>query len=251
MISTAFCGLAIGCQQAGPQTEEAPSTTDEFAWQTEQFADIRILRYQVPGFENLTLQQKELVYYLTQAGLAGRDIIYDQNYRHNLKIRRALETIISNYTGIKDDQFKAVETYAKRVWFSNGIHHHYSNLKFKPEFTEEYFTGLMLATGASLPYEALQAMFNPNVDAKKVDKAEGVDLIEASAVNFYGPNLTQAEVEAFYAAQTSKDDPRPISHGLNSQLVKNENGQIEERVWKVDGMYGKAIAQVIYWLGKA
>lgn len=251
MITTAGL-LVMGCQQPSQtESEEAAAPADTFAWQTEQFADIRILRYQIPGFDQLTPQQKELVYYLTQAGLSGRDIIYDQNYRHNLSIRRALETIISKYQGPQDNNYLKVVEYAKRVWFSNGIHHHYSNLKFQPEFTVEYFTGLMVATGATMPAEALQAMFNPAIGPKKVDKSEGVDLITASAVNFYGKGITQAEVEAFYGKMANPSDPRPISHGLNSQLVRNAKGQLEERVWKQGGMYGAAIDKIIYWLEKA
>lgn len=243
--------FACGEPKEKAQTEEKKES-DEFVWQTEQFADIKIIRYQIPGFEKLSLQQKKLVYYLTQAGYAGRDIIWDQNYRHNLEIRTALENIVKNYAGSKEgSDWDNFMVYTKRVWFSNGIHHHYGMNKFKPEFSREYFESLLSETNSSLSNEALEAIFDPNVDAKKVNLDPSKDLVQASAVNFYDPSLTEAEVDAYYNSRMLKGDEEPISYGLNTKVVKNEDGSISEEVWKVDGMYGKAIEQIIYWLDLA
>ncbi|WP_138433741.1 dipeptidyl-peptidase 3 family protein [Winogradskyella algicola] len=223
---------------------------DKFDFNVEQFADIKILRYQIPGWENLSLKEQKLVYYLTQAGLAGRDIMWDQNYRHNLKIRKALENVYTTYSGDKNSKdWNAFETYLKRVWFSNGIHHHYSNDKLKPEFSKDYLNELFLATNTKLDGEAFDVIFNDK-DTKKVNQAKGVDNVALSAVNFYGPNVTNADVEKFYAAKKSPDPNRPLSFGLNSQLVK-ENGVLKERVYKSGGLYGSAIDEIIKWLEKA
>lgn len=221
----------------------------DFNYVAEQFADIKILRYRVPGFDQLSLKQKKYVYYLTQAGYAGRDITYDQNYRHNLKIRRALENIYQKYTGDKTTtDWKDFETYLKRVWFANGIHHHYSSDKFKPEFSKAYFDSLLKGTGTELKGEAYEVIFN-NKDNKKVNLNVAKDLVKGSAVNFYDPELTTKDVENFYGK--IKVDPKmPIEIGLNSKLVK-ENGVIKEKVWKSGGMYGAAIDKIIYWLEKA
>ncbi|WP_431158760.1 dipeptidyl-peptidase 3 family protein [Winogradskyella poriferorum] len=222
----------------------------EFDYNVEQFADLKILRYKIPGWDKLTLKEQKLVYYLTEAGLAGRDIMWDQNYRHNLKIRRALEQVYTEYTGDKTtDDWKNFEIYLKRVWFSNGIHHHYSNDKIKPDFTKDYLNELFLATSTKLDGEAFDVIFNDK-DSKKVNQAKGVDNVALSAVNFYGPDVTNEDVINFYKTKTSPDPDRPLSHGLNSQLVK-EDGALVERVYKLDGLYGSAIEEIISWLGKA
>jgi len=228
-------------------TQEEPKVETAFNFNVEEFADIKILRYQIPGWEKLTLKEQKLVYYLTQAGLAGRDIMWDQNYRHNLKIRKALENVYTNYKGDKTaDNWLAFETYLKRVWFSNGIHHHYSNDKLKPEFSQDYLKEIMSATNTTLAGEAFDVIFNDQ-DAKKVNQAKGVDNVLESAVNFYGPNVTNADVESFYEKMKSPDPKKPLSYGLNSQLVK-EDGVLKERVYKSGGLYGSAIDQIVKWL---
>jgi dipeptidyl-peptidase-3 len=219
----------------------------EFNYLVEQFADLKILRYQIPGFEALTLKEQKLVYYLTQAGLVGRDIMWDQNYRHNLKIRKSLENVYTSYQGEKEsDDWKNFETYLKRVWFSNGIHHHYSNDKIKPDFSKEYLIQLLKDTNTSLEGEALDVIFNDK-DSKKVNQAKGADNVLLSAVNFYGPDVTNADVESFYAQKKSPNPKKPLSYGLNSQLVK-ENGILKERVYKSGGLYGSAIDEIVKWL---
>ena len=228
-------------------TQEEPKVETAFNFNVEEFADIKILRYQIPGWEKLTLKEQKLVYYLTQAGLAGRDIMWDQNYRHNLKIRKALENVYTNYKGDKTaDNWLAFETYLKRVWFSNGIHHHYSNDKLKPEFSQDYLKEIMSATNTTLAGEAFDVIFNDQ-DAKKVNQAKGVDNVLESAVNFYGPDVTNADVESFYGKMKSPDPKKPLSYGLNSQLVK-EDGVLKERVYKSGGLYGSAIDQIVKWL---
>ncbi|MGC1633028.1 MAG: dihydrofolate reductase, partial [Gelidibacter sp.] len=213
----------------------------------EQFADIKILRYQIPGWENLTLKEQKLVYYLTQAGLAGRDIMWDQNYRHNLEIRKALETVYTNYAGDKSSEdWKAFENYLKRVWFSSGIHHHYSNDKLKADFSQEYLKLLLAETNAKLEGEAFEVIFNDK-DMRKVDQSKGVDNVAVSAVNFYGPNVTTADVEQFYKNKKSPNPNKPLSFGLNSKLVK-ENGVLKELVYKSGGLYGAAIDEITKWL---
>ena len=221
--------------------------TESFPYMVEQFADLKILRYQLPGWENLTLKEQKLVYYLTQAGLSGRDIMWDQNYRHNLTIREALETIYTTFNGDKSTEgWIAFETYLKRVWFSNGIHHHYSNAKLKPDFSAEYLKSLLDATTATLEGEAFKVLFNDK-DSKKVNQAKNADNVLESAVNFYGPNVTNKNVEIFYAAKSSPNPDKPLSFGLNSQLVK-ENGELKERVYKSGGLYGTAIDEIVKWL---
>ncbi|MFL0354638.1 dipeptidyl-peptidase 3 family protein [Xanthomarina sp. GH4-25] len=245
-VLTAF----VSCNQDKKETViDVKETIEEkaFDYNVEQFADIKILRYQIPGWENLTLKEQKLVYYLTQAGLAGRDIMWDQNYRHNLKIRKALENVYTNYSGNKtSDDWNAFESYLKRVWFSNGIHHHYSNDKLKPEFSEEYLKTLLAETSTSLEGEAFNVIFNDK-DAKKVNQAKGVDNVALSAVNFYGPNVTNADVEKFYKNKKSPNPEKPLSFGLNSKLVK-ENGQLKELVYKSGGLYGSAIDEITKWL---
>ncbi len=224
---------------------------DSFVWQTEQFADLGILRYTIPGFEKLTAKQKALVYYLTQAGYCGRDIIYDQNYRYNLEIRKALENIVTKYAGNNgSNEWSEFLVYTKRVWFSNGIHHHYSTDKIMPGFSKEYFKSLLLATDTKLSENVIKIMFDPEIDAKKVNLDPKSDLLLSSATNFYGVDVSQKDAEQFYSTRIDINDEKPISHGLNSQLVKTPNG-IEERLWIAEGMYGAAIKQIIFWLEKA
>lgn len=239
------------CQHPSqPQTNK--QETDDFQWEIDRFADVRILRYQIPDFEKLTLDQKKLVYFLTQAGLAGRDIIYDQNHRYNLQIRRMLDGIYANHPGNREDeQWKALETYIKRVWFSNGVHHHYSHNKFTPGCSADYFTKVAQASGVEPDKALVDFIFDPNKDGKKVSKDGGVDLLQASAVNFYGSDITESEALDFYRSMADDSDPRPISYGLNSRLVRDENGAIKEEVWKIDGMYGEQIKNIIHWLEKA
>jgi len=245
----------------------APGTaasSGEFQVQVDQFADIRVLRYRVPGFDELPLEEKKLVYYLYEAALSGRDIIWDQNYRHNLRVRHTLEAVMRSYAGERSGpEWDAFLVYAKRVWFSNGIHHHYSNKKIIPEFSRAYLATLLSGVEAGkLPLETGQTveqlvatlepiLFDPSVDAKKVDLDPSKDLVKASATNFYGPSVTQKDVERFYARKVDRKDPRPISWGLNSQLTKKEDGTLVERVWKVGGMYGPAISQIVSWLRQA
>ena len=225
---------------------ETTKTTDGTV---DQFADIKILRYEIPGFQNLTLKEQKLVYYMTQAGLAGRDIMWGQNYRHNLEIRAALENVYANYQGDKDSpSWGQFETYLKRVWFSNGIHHHYSNDKLKPEFSADYLKELLAATNTTLEGEAFEVIFNDK-DAKKVNLGKDADIVLESAINFYGPDVTTVEVEAYYEA-IKVDDKEPIEKGLNTRLVK-ENGKLVEQVYKSGGLYGAAIDKIIFWLEKA
>ena len=225
---------------------ETTKTTDGTV---DQFADIKILRYEIPGFQHLTLKEQKLVYYMTQAGLAGRDIMWGQNYRHNLEIRAALENVYANYQGDKDSpSWGQFETYLKRVWFSNGIHHHYSNDKLKPEFSADYLKELLAATNTTLEGEAFEVIFNDK-DAKKVNLGKDADIVLESAINFYGPDVTTIEVEAYYEA-IKVDDKEPIEKGLNTRLVK-ENGKLVEQVYKSGGLYGAAIDKIIFWLEKA
>lgn len=234
----------------GEDKSEDVKETKEFSYNVEQFADIKILRYKIPGWENLTLKEQKLVYYLTQAGLAGRDIMWDQNYRYNLAIRNALESIYKNYSGDKTtENWIAFEVYLKRVWFSNGVHHHYSNDKLKPTFNQVYFNELLKETNTKLDGMAYSAIFSDK-DSKKVNLAKGVDNVLESAVNFYGSDVTTADVENFYSQKTSPNPEQPLSYGLNSQLVK-VNGELKERVYKSGGLYGSAIDEIVKWLEKA
>ncbi|KIA97576.1 dihydrofolate reductase [Flavobacterium sp. KMS] len=245
-------GVSVLCNaQVANTTVSKTNNEKTFDFTVEQFADIKVLRYQIPGWENLTLKEQELVYYLTQAGTAGRDIMWDQNYKNNLKIRKALEQIYVSYKGDKKStDWKNFEIYLKRVWFSNGIHHHYSNEKIKPDFSKEYFAGLLKATKAKLSPEVTAILFN-NEDSKKVNLDESKGLLAGSAINFYDKGITLQEAEDFYKKQTSPDPKKPVSYGLNSKLVKNAKGQLEEKVWKSGGMYGAAIDKIIFWLEKA
>lgn len=235
---------------------------NSFSYTVEQFADLQILRYRVPGFEQLSLRRKQLVYYLSQAALEGRDILFDQNGKFNLQIRRLLEAVYTSFKGDRTtEQFRALEVYLKRVWFSNGIHHHYACDKFVPAFTAAYLEEVI----KSLPEEVLpleegetrQAMcdklfpviFDPSVMSKRVNQADGEDLVQTSAANYY-EGVTQQEAEDFYAAQKKADDPEPVMYGMNSRLVKKD-GRVYEQVWKVGGMYSAAIEKIIVWLEKA
>jgi dipeptidyl-peptidase III len=264
ILSCSLAALLAACnRQASEPLADAPAIAPaaaEFQYEADRFADIRILRYQVPGFDELSLQQKTLVYYLSQAGMSGRDLMWDQNYRHNLRVRRLLEEIVRHYPGERNSAaFQSLLTYAKRVWFANGIHHHYSGDKFRPGFSAEDLRLLAEASdanatwpldeGQSLPQLLAQlepVIFDAELDARKVVTAADVDKVQASAVNFY-EGVTEAEVMAFHAAKVDADPERPVSHGLNSKLVK-ENSAFVEKVWKVDGMYSAAIERIVYWL---
>lgn len=236
--------------------------TDSFKYRVEQFSDIAILRYRVPGFEDLSTKQKELVYYLYEAALSGRDIYYDQNYRYNLLIRKTLEAIYKSFGGDRNSaNWKNFEIYTKRFWFSNGIHHHYSTKKILPDFSTEYFSELINSSEVKLlPLTKGQRVeeffkflvpliFDPEVDSKRVVLDDDVDVIKESATNFY-EGLTQKEVEEFYKNEIDHNDSRPVSYGLNSRL-KKENGKITEQIWKSGGMYSSAIEKIVYWLEKA
>lgn len=249
LLPLTFLLTACGGDKPNPAPADDTVSTDDFVWNPENFSDKKIIRYQLPGFDKLSLEQKKLVYYLVQAGLAGRDIIYDQNYRHNLAIREALDHIVANYSGDKSsDEWKALHIYAKEVWFANGIHHHYGHDKFTPGFSQEYFDKLLAETGAEISVEAKAAIFDPNIDPKRVDQSDPNRLLENSAVNFYGENVGTAEASAYYKAKNEEGGLYAPLYGLNSQLVKNDNGELEERVWKIDGMYGEAIAEIVKWL---
>lgn len=255
IVAVTLAGFGMtGCK-------EKPVNTEPFTWNIDQFADLRIMRYQVPAFDSLTLNQKLLVYYLSEAALCGRDIIFDQNFKYNLAIRRTLEAIYQSYNGNRQgaewDQFVL---YLKRVWFSNGIHHHYSSDKLIPGFQPDYFAELVRNTPVeSFPKElgsqdeivsALSPiLFDKAIAPKKVNQSPEVDMVKASSVNFY-EGVNQSEAEKFYTKIRDSKDDTPISYGLNSKLIK-ENGRIVERVWKVGGMYAPAIEKIVYWLEKA
>ena len=244
-IYTIILMLIISYSCTSPEVNE--SKFDFFA---EQFEDIKVLRYQIPGFDELTLKQKKLVYFLTEAGLAGRDIMYDQNYRHNLSIRRALENIYTKYEGDKENKdWNNFEIYLKRIWFANGIHHHYSNDKFDPNFSSKYLNELLSSTETNLNEEAFKVIFN-NQDAKKVNRDASKGLVIGSAVNFYGEDITEADVDDFYSKLKSPDPDKPLSFGLNSKLIK-EDGILKEEIYKVEGMYSNSLERIIFWLEKA
>jgi dipeptidyl-peptidase III len=253
--------LTAGCKKKEP-TPTPAAAAPEFQWQIDQFADLRILRYQVPGFESLSPRQKELVYYLSEAALCGRDIMFDENYKHNLTIRHVLDAVVRGYKGDRaDPRWAPFMTYVKRVWFSNGIHHHYSNDKFAPGFDAAYFAELVKGTeGESFPLAEGQSLddliafltpilFDPAVAPKKFTQDPNVDLVTNSAVNFY-EGVTQAEVEHYYQTIIDKTDETPISYGLNSRVVKKD-GKVVEEVARIDGLYGPAIAKIVSWLEKA
>ena len=235
---------------------------DDFEYFVEQFEDIRVLRYQLLGFEFLTIQQKKLIYYLSQAALSGRDILWDQNFRYNMMIRKAIEAILDNYSGDKESaEYEAFLVYSKRVFFANGIHHHYSNDKLKPGFSKSYFASLIDETDLSyLPLSAGQTVeefisiladviFDEKLFGRKVEQRKGADMVAESAVNFY-ENVNQKEVEDFYKAKIDQQDPHPVSIGLNSKVSKKE-GKIVEDVYRSGGLYGPVIDQIVIWLEKA
>ena len=245
--------------------KSATPKIDDFKYTVDRFADIEILRYRVPDFEKLSLKQKELVYYLTEAALEGHDILYDQNNRYNLCIRRTLEAIYINYKGDrKSADFERMTTYLKQLWMGNGIHHHYSEDKFVPEFSEKFFKSAVLELNPKcleavlLPNEKAEDLikklepiiFDPTVYPKRTNQASGVDLIKTSANNYYGDGITQAEVEAFYGKMKNPNDNAPVSYGLNSKLLK-ENGVLVEKTYKVGGLYSQAILKIVDWLEKA
>ncbi len=248
--------LTTGC---GADRNAKDAQAENFQWHIDRFDDINVLRYRVPDFDSLTPRQKQFIYYLGQAALCGRDILYDQNCKYNLPVRRTLEAIYTTYDGDKTaDQWLAFEKYLKKVWFANGVHHHYSGDKFTPEFSAEYFDTLLAATPAD-KFGDIQGMlldtvkaviFDPTLYPKRVDQTAGVDMIAASACNYYN-GVTQQEAEAFYTALTDTTDRQPVSYGLNSQLVKGADGKIVERVWSADGMYGPAIREIVKWLERA
>jgi dipeptidyl-peptidase-3 len=230
-------------------------------WIVDRFDDIKVIRYEVPGFDELPLREKELIYYLAEAAKSGRDILYDQNCRMNLPVRRTLEVVYENYTGDRTAaEWKALEKYLKKVWFANGIHHHYSNDKFRPEFTEGYLLDVIETIPEerfgelnALRGDVCRAIFDPTLYPTRLNQTDGEDLLLTSSSNYYS-GVNQAEAEAFYAgmAAAAGNDPEPISYGLNSQLVKDPaTGALSERMWRVGGMYSPAIERVVYWLEKA
>ena len=243
----------VGCMEAPKDVETQEDLDDaNFVWQTESFADKKIVRYQIPGWDSLTLSQKRLVYHLTEAGLHGRDIMYDQNYRHNLEIRKAFDKILASKAPYKNGpKWDALYEYIKNVYFSNGIHHHYSQDKFVPGFDQEYLEEVLAQADTNLSEEAKQAIFDPAVDAKKVSLNAKGDLVRESAVNFYGPEVTQAQVEAYLAKVSQGDNPRPVSTGLNSRIVMGPDGELREDVYRVGGMYGRALEKVVMHLREA
>lgn len=263
-ILMAITGASIIMSSCGGnKSQETVSGNSDFKYEVDEFADLQILRYQVPEFESLSLQEKELIYFLSQAAIEGRDILFDQNGKYNLAIRRTLEAIYENYKGDKSSKdYQEFETYLKRVWFSNGIHHHYGEEKFLPGFSKEFFEAQVRELPTDkVPTKENQSvddflamvtpvMFDPAVMPKKVNQAAGVDLIQTSANNYYGDGVTQQEAEAFYAKMKNPNDHTPIMFGLNSRLVK-EGGVLTEKVWKVGGLYSPAIERIVGWLDKA
>lgn len=242
---------ACGAESTCDENEDKMERQIPNEHQVDRFADIQVLRYDIKDFDKLSLNQKKLVYYLAEAGLAGRDIIYDQNGPYNLEIRKCLETIVENYKGDKEsDDWYRFMVYAKQVWFANGIHHHYGMDKMMPQFSKEYFRTLIKETGASISKKAENAMFSTDTDMKRKVKDPDVDMVVASANNFYGPGVTTKMVEDFYAARIDENDPYPVEYGLNSTLIL-KNGKLVEDVWKSGGRYGKSIDRIIYWLEKA
>lgn len=227
--------------------------TEQFRYTDERFADIQMLRYRLDGFEALTLRQKLYIYYLAKATLCGRDITTDQFGRYNLRIRKVLEAIYERYEGDRTtEEYKALETYLKRVWFSNGIHHHYGCEKFVPAFTEEYFRQVVDCCGCEDENidELCKVIFDPTVLPKRVNQKAGDDLVQTSACNYYD-GVTQQEAERFYDDMRDENDPMPISYGLNSTLRKTADGTLKEDVWHEGGLYGEAIKHITYWLEKA
>lgn len=229
----------------------AQAQEDTFPYNNEQFADIQMLRYKVEGFEQLSLRQKTLIYYLSEAALQGRDILWDQNGRYNLRIRRMLETVYTDYTGDRTTaDWKAFEVYLKRVWFSSGIHHHYGSEKFQPGFSEAWLRNVLRSIDYRLEEEIFPVIFDPTVMPMRTNQRDGEDLVLTSAGNYYGEGVTQAEAELFYSQRKPADDPCPIMMGYNSRLVK-EDGVLREKVWREHGLYGQAITKIIENLQQA
>ena len=262
LVGLFFASIMLqACQNRPSDTPTEPQA--EFQVLADQFADLQVLRYRIPGFENLTLQQKELLYYLSQAARSGHDIIWDQNYRHNLLIRKTIENIVEHYEGDrKDPRWEQFMVYAKRVWFSNGIHHHYSTRKLIPEFDTAYWNALIqgcpkatfpatpsCSNPAQLAAFLQPILFDPKIDAKRVNQESGIDLVQGSANNFYS-GVTQKEVEAYYKPLKNPADTTPVWFGLNSRLTK-VNGKVTEIPWKSGGLYGQAIDKIVFWLQKA
>jgi dipeptidyl-peptidase-3 len=245
---TAWCYFQFKDQVA--QLPKSETENGPFEYEVDRFADIRILRYKLDGFDKLTTKQKEFVYYLTQAGLAGRDIMWDQNCKYNLEVRSIFEKIYTSYSGDKTaEEWLNLETYLKQLWMSNGIHHHYSNIKHTPKFSKEYFVSLCGATNTQVSEEIMEVIFNPNVANMKVESDASKGLIENSAVNFY-EGVTTKEAFDFYASKEVAGDRAPLSYGINANLRK-ENGVIVEDVYRVGGKYSAALEQVVFWLNKA
>ncbi len=258
IIYTAIVGAFLtscgGTTKKDQMDDQSTDSTEIVMFETEKnegpiFADLQILQYDIPGFEQLSLDQKKLVYYLYEAGLSGRDIIWDQNYRYNLEIRTALEQIIANYEGDKSSvEWNNFMVYTKRMWFSNGVHHHYSNDKFIPQFSREFFNGLLSETGTELSETIVDRIFSTDLDMKKVSLDPNSDLILSSATNFYGENITEEDIDNYYSEKMSTAGDKPVEFGLNSRLVKDEDGTLREEVWKVGGMYSEAITEIVKWL---
>ncbi|MBQ5915279.1 MAG: dihydrofolate reductase, partial [Alistipes sp.] len=243
------------CREAA-QTTQQEQPAEQMPWILDKFDDIKVLRYEVPGFENLPLEQKELIYYLAQATKCGRDILFDQNFKYNLTIRRTLESIYTKYEGDRTTaEFKSLEKYLKKVWFANGIHHHYSNDKFRAEFPRAWFAQQVdkyvdpqeLKIEKELLYKII---FDETLYATRLNQKDGVDMVTESACNYY-EGVTMKEVDKFYSELIDENDPRPISYGLNSKLMKDDSGKIVEQTWKLGGMYSAAIQQIVFWLEKA
>lgn len=243
--------VLVSCNNESATNTENPIDKSSTEVIVDRFADAQVLRYEIKDFDKLSLNQKKLVYFLAQAGLSGRDIIYDQNNEFNLEIRKCLETIVTNYKGDQEkEDWKNFLVYAKRVWFSNGIHHHYGMDKFTPEFSQQFFSKLVKETDAQISKEALKAIFDPSAESKRKVKDPNVDMIVASANNFYGKGVTQKMVEDYYSKLIDPNDETPIEYGLNSTMILKD-GKLVEEAWKSGGRYGKAIDQIIFWLEKA
>ena len=246
LFATAIGLFANSCQNGSKGVQEEP-----FKYLADEFADIKIIRYQIPGWDSLTIQQKEYIYHLSEAAKSGRDILWDQNFKYGLKIRKVLETILDNYQGDKNsEEYANFLVYAKRVFFSNGIHHHYAEDKILPGCSQEFFKGLMAQSGQdSLAVEILPIIYDPSLYPQRKNITNNGDLLLASAVNFYD-GVSKKEAESFYAKMENPNDLQPVSYGLNSKLVKKD-GKIQEDVYKVGGLYGPAIEKIIYHLEKA
>ena len=254
-IMTLTLSTFHSCREAA-QTTQQEQPAEQMPWILDKFDDIKVLRYEVPGFENLPLEQKELIYYLAQATKCGRDILFDQNFKYNLTIRRTLESIYTKYEGDRTTaEFKSLEKYLKKVWFANGIHHHYSNDKFRAEFPRTWFAQQVdkyvdpqeLKIEKELLYKII---FDETLYATRLNQKDGVDMVTESACNYY-EGVTMKEVDKFYSELIDENDPRPISYGLNSKLMKDDSGKIVEQTWKLGGMYSAAIQQIVFWLEKA